>query len=89
MPLGVLSGAIGSYISRGGGSTSLGILQTANTSLGDFQIQIIQLAHALSQKKDVNLILSYLYKIRDAYLNNIIILDYLNIYPTPPYTILS
>jgi hypothetical protein len=104
MPLGVLAGAIGSPVpgfvasastyalgslAPTSGLSSLGVLQSVSTALSDFQIQIIQLSHALSQKKDIDKVLSYLYIIRDDYLNNIVNTDYFNKYPTPSYAILS
>lgn len=63
----------------------LGILASKNNKMTIFELQIIQLAHALSQKKDIDIITEYLYKIRDSYLQNIENTDYLNLYPTPQY----
>jgi uncharacterized protein YaaR (DUF327 family) len=68
-------------------SSGIGILSQTTKTLTDFQMQILQLGHALTQKNDVENVLKYLYIIRDNYLQNIENIQYLNEYPTPPYII--
>ncbi len=75
MPIGILDYsdlANFSFLKRG---------SVKNLSL--FQTEIIQLAEALAQRKDVKKVTEYLIDMRDKYLQNIETLDYLNIYPTP------
>jgi hypothetical protein len=66
-------------------SFGVGVLTQTTRVLSNFQIQILQLGYALSQKNDVENVLKYLYIIRDNYLQNIENIQYLNQYPTPEY----
>jgi hypothetical protein len=62
----------------------LGILDFGDIKdITPFHIEIIQLAEALAQRKDVKKVTEYLIDMRDKYLQNIETLDYLDIYPTP------
>ena len=61
----------------------LGLFGEQKGGISTFQLQLIQLAYALTQKQDVDKILRYLNDIRDKYIQNIETLDYLNLYPTP------
>ena len=79
MPIGILAPEVTGI--------PLGILASKNNKMTIFQLQIIQLSHALSQKKDIDIITGYLYKIRDSYLQNIENIDYLHLYPTPQYVV--